>query len=59
MVMIDMEELIPQDHLLRKIKTKINLNFIYEEAKAYYSPIGRPTIDPVCLIKMLLVGYLY
>jgi len=59
MVMIDMEELIPKDHLLRKIKEKINFDFIYEEAKEYYSAIGRPSIDPVCLMKMLLVGYLY
>jgi len=48
-----------KDHLLRKIKAKIDFDFIYEEAKTYYSPIGRPSIDPVYLIKMLLVGYLY
>jgi transposase len=59
MVMIDMEELMPQDHLLRKIKRMIDFDFIYEEAADYYSPMGRPSIDPVCLIKMLLVGYLY
>ena len=59
MVMIDMEEIIPKDHLLRKIKEKIDFDFIYEEAEEYYSRIGRPSIDPVCLIKMLLVGYLY
>jgi transposase len=59
MVMIDMEELIPQDHLLRKIRTTIDFDFIYEEAEEYYSPIGRPSIDPVCLMKMLIVGYLY
>ena len=59
MVMIDMEELISKDHLLRKIKTKIDFDFIYEEAREYYSDIGRPSVDPICLIKMLLVGYLY
>ena len=59
MVIVDMEELIPKDHLLRRIKEKIDFDFIYEEAKEYYSPIGRPSIDPVCLMKMLLVGYLY
>jgi transposase len=57
--MIDMVELILKDHLLRKIKKEIDFNFIYEEAREYYSVIGRPSIDPVCLIKMLLVGYLY
>ena len=59
MIMIDIEELIPKDHLLRKIKEKLDFNFIYKEAKDYYSTIGRPSIDPVCLMKMLLVGYLY
>ena len=59
MVMLDMEDLIPQDHLLRKIEAKMEFDFIYEEAESYYSPIGRPSIDPVCLMKMLLVGYLY
>lgn len=59
MVMIDMEEIIPKDHLLRKIKDNIDFDFIYEDAKEYYSVIGRPSIDPVCLMKMLLVGYLY
>ena len=59
MVIIDMEGLIPLDHLLRKIKAKIDFGFIYEQAKDYYSPIGRPSIDPVCLMKMVLVGYLY
>jgi transposase len=59
MVMLDMEDLIPHNHLLRKIKAEINFDFIYEEAENYYSKIGRPSIDPVCLIKMLLIGYLY
>jgi transposase len=54
-----MEDLIPQDHLLRKIKEAIDFEFIYEEAESYYSKIGRPSIDPVCLMKMLLIGYLY
>jgi transposase len=59
MVILDMEDLIPQDHLLRRIKTKIDFDFIYKEAEDYYSKIGRPSIDPVCLIKMLLIGFLY
>ena len=59
MIMLDMEELIPQNHLLRKIKANVNFDFIYEEAECYYSKVGRPSIDPVCLMKMLLIGYLY
>jgi len=59
MVVINMEEFIPKDHLLRKIKAAIDFNFMYEEAECNYSQIGRPSIDPVSLMKMLLVGYLY
>jgi transposase len=58
-VMIDMEELILRDHLLRKIKAAMDFDFIYGDAQEYYSQIGRPSIDTVCLMKMLLVGYLY
>jgi len=54
--MIDIEELIPKDHLLRKIKYTIDFDFIYEETRTYYSSIGLPSTDPVCLMKMLLVG---
>jgi len=59
MIVLDMEDMIPETHLLRKIKAKIDFDFIYKEAESYYSQVGRPSIDPVCLIKMLLVGYLY
>ncbi len=59
MIMMDVSELIPEKHLLRKIDQTIDFNFIYEKASPYYSKMGRPSIDPVCMIKMLLVGYLY
>jgi hypothetical protein len=59
MAMIDMEVLIPQDHLVRKIRAHIDFDFIYEEAEPYYSKTGRSSIDPVCLMKMLLIGYIY
>jgi hypothetical protein len=39
MVILNMEDLIPQDHLLRKIKTAIDFDFIYEEAEICYSKI--------------------
>ncbi len=55
----NMTDIIPENHLLRRINAEINFNFIYSLAKPYYSEVGRPSIDPVCLIKMMLVGYLY
>ena len=51
--------MIPQDHLLRRIKNCVNFNFIYEKATPYYSNVRRKSIYPVILIKMLLIGYLY
>lgn len=59
MVILDMDSMIPEDHLLRRIKNCVNFDFIYEKAAPYYSNVGRKSIDPVILIKMLLIGYLY
>ena len=59
MVILDMDSMIPEDHLLRRIKNCVNFDFIYEKAAPYYSHVGRKSIDPVVLIKMLLIGYLY
>lgn len=59
MVILDIDSMIPEDHLLRRIKNCVNFDFIYEKAAPYYSPVGRKSIDPVVLIKMLLIGYLY
>ena len=58
-MIVDMDALVPENHLLKKIDKHIDFSFIYEKAEPYYSKIGRPSIDPVCLIKMLLIGYLY
>ena len=59
MVILDIDSMIPEDHLLRQIKNCVNFDFIYEKAAPYYSHVGRRSIDPVILIKMLLIGYLY
>lgn len=59
MVILDIDSMIPENHLLRQIKDRVNFDFIYEKAAPYYSNIGRKSIDPVILIKMLLIGYLY
>lgn len=58
-VILDIDSIIPQGHLLRRIKNCVNFDFIYEKAAPYYSNVGRKSIDPVILIKMLLIGYLY
>ena len=59
MIILDIDSMIPEDHLLRQIKNCVNFDFIYEKAAHCYSHVGRKSIDPVILIKMLLIGYLY
>ena len=50
--MISIDELVPQDHLLRKIDQYIDFNFIYDLVEDRYSQeTGRPSIDPVTLIR--------
>ena len=59
-IMLCMDDMVPQDHLLRKIDKAINWNFIYELVEnKYSSDQGRPSIDPVMLIKIPFIQYLY
>ena len=60
MHLITIEDLVPMDHLLRKVNDIIDLSFIYNEVENMYCHNnGRPSIDPVVLIKFLLIGFLY
>ena len=55
-----MDDLVPQDHLLRIIDKAIDWSFIYELVEDKYSQDnGRPSIDPVVLIKLAFIQYLY
>ena len=55
-----LEELVPQDHLLRKIDAAVDFSFIHDLCKDLYSPDnGRPAVEPELLFKMLFLGYLY
>jgi len=55
----DLESFVPADHFLRKVKENISFDFIRDKVKHLYSHTGQPAIDPVVLVKMLLIGYLY
>ena len=60
MELITIEELVPEDHLLRKINKFIDFSFIREKTKHLYCENnGRPAIDPVVLFKMIFIGYLF
>ena len=57
---ISVEQLVPENHLLRKIEAAIDWDFIYELVEEKYSADnGRPSIDPVTLIKIPFIQYLY
>lgn len=56
-----LEDLVPEEHLLRQIDRAIDFGFIYEEVKGLYSEIewGKPGIDPVSLFKIVMIQYLF
>jgi len=53
------EKLIPKDHLLVKIESIIDFSFVYDMVKAQYSAIGRGSKDPMMMVKIFLLEYLY
>lgn len=58
--MLSMDDLVPQDHLLRLIDAAIDWTFIYDLVEEKYCPDnGRPSMDPVTLIKIPFIQYLY
>ena len=52
-----LEDHVPKDHLLRSIDRFVELSGIRRQLEPYYSAIGRPSIDPELMIRMLLIGY--
>lgn len=60
MEFVCIDELVPANHLLRKIDCHIDFSFIHELVKDLYCPNnGRPALDPTLLFKLLLIGYLF
>ena len=54
-----LEETVPDDHLVRAIAAALDLSWVHGELASYYSPLGRPSIDPALMIRMLIVGYVF
>jgi transposase len=52
-----LERHVPNNHLLRKIDRFIDLSEVRAHLEPYYSEVGRPSIDPELMIRMLIVGY--
>ena len=55
----DLDEVVPPDHLVRQINDVLDLDWVHKELAPYYSHTGRPSIDPVLMIRMLIVGYVF
>jgi hypothetical protein len=53
----NLERHVPDDHLLRKIDRFVDLSEVRAHLGPYYSDVGRPSIDPELMIRMLIVGY--
>ena len=50
---------VPEDHLVRKVDAALDLSWLRGELAPHYSSIGRPSIDPELMIRMLIVGYVF
>ena len=56
---VNLEDMVPQDHFLRVIEEHFDWNFIYDEVEKLYSKIGRKSIDPVVLVKIHILKFLF
>jgi transposase len=54
-----LEDVVPSDHRVREIAAVLDLSWVHGELAPYYSNLGRPSIDPVLMIRMLVLGYVF
>jgi hypothetical protein len=54
-----LEKHVPADHLLRSIDRFVELGELRRELASFYSTMGRPSVDPELMIRMLIVGYCF
>jgi transposase len=52
-----LDDHVPSDHLLRRIDQFLDLESVRAELRPFYSKIGRPSIDPELMMRMLIIGY--
>ena len=56
LILRTIDELVPRDHLVRKIDECMNFKFIEDKVKVLYSPLGRQSIPPIVLFKLLMIN---
>src|SRR6201982_1059054 len=54
-----LDEAVPNDHPVREVAAVLDLSWVHSELAPYYPRIGRPSIDPVLMIRMLILGYVF
>jgi transposase len=54
-----LDEAVPDDHPIREIAAVLDLSWVHLELAPYYSRLGRPSIDPMLMIRMLIIGYVF
>ncbi|PHD77351.1 hypothetical protein COF64_06050 [Bacillus sp. AFS043905] len=57
--MITFDQLVPPNHLVRKMEASIDFTFIYDLVKDMYSEVGRRSNDPVILVKLTFIQYTF
>src|SRR5438093_13301937 len=56
---VSLEELVPDGHLLRRVVAAVDSGVARRLTARFYSPTGQPSVDPLVLFKMGLLGYVY
>ena len=54
-----LDDAVPSDHRVREIAAVLDLSWVHGELAPSYSMIGRPSIDPVLMLRMLILGYVF
>jgi transposase len=54
-----LDEAVPNDHPVREVAAVLDLSWVHSELAPYYPRLGRPSIDPVLMIRMLIIGYVF
>ncbi len=54
-----LDEVVPADHMVRRIDAVLDTSWVHRELAPFYSSLGRPSIDPELMIRMLIIGYVF
>jgi transposase len=54
-----LDEAVPDDHPVCAIATVLDLSWVHSELAPFYPKLGRPSIDPALMMRMLIIGYVF